>query len=147
MKLSDALQGGPAKPLKGHTPLPGNAPRTLRAGQAAANLARARKRDAAAGLAPSTAAGAVRTNVAGGASLGLGREATTKRERERERNGGREPKRMRGLGGAVGSVRGGELRLSRDEIERGNAIGGSGGSSRNAGTGKSKKGGKKGSKR
>jgi hypothetical protein len=68
----------------------------------------------------------VRTNVAGGASLGLGREATTKRERERERNGGREPKRMRGLGGAVGTVRGGQLRLSRDEVERGNAMAGGG---------------------
>ena len=100
-------------------------------------------------MAPSTAAGAVRTNVAGGASLGLGREATTKRERERERNGGREPKRQRGLGGAVGTVRGGELRLSRDEIERGNngSGGGSGGGQRSGGGGKGKKPGKKGSKR
>lgn len=55
------------------------------------------------------------------------------------------------MGGAVGVVRGGELRLSREEVERGNAMGGAGrsvsggkrGGRGGQGGGKGKKGGRK----
>ncbi|KAL8277114.1 hypothetical protein RQP46_010442 [Phenoliferia psychrophenolica] len=47
--LLQSLPMAPTKLLKGLTPLPGNAPRTLRRGQEAANLKRARARDESAG--------------------------------------------------------------------------------------------------
>lgn len=101
------------KALKGHTPLPGNAPRNLRAGQSAKNLERAIKRDEANGV----LAGSKRGRVGEGA-----REALSLREKRREDAGG-EVKRQRGLKGAVGRMGGGELRLSRDDIERVNGGG------------------------
>ncbi|KAK4050399.1 hypothetical protein OIV83_003469 [Microbotryomycetes sp. JL201] len=94
-----------SKPLKGHTPLPKNAPRTMRAGQAAANLKRAQKRDEAAG-------------INSGTSRKHGREALTLKEKRLEDAGG-EVKRQRGMKGAVGRMGGGELRLSKKDIEFG----------------------------
>ncbi|KAM0793758.1 hypothetical protein ACM66B_001176 [Microbotryomycetes sp. NB124-2] len=95
----------PTKPLKGHTPLPKNAPRTMRAGQAAANLKRAQKRDEAAGL-------------NSGTSRKHGREAMTLKEKRMEDAGG-EVKRQRGMKGAIGKMGGGELRLTKKDIEFG----------------------------
>ncbi|GAA5866488.1 hypothetical protein JCM1840_001333 [Sporobolomyces johnsonii] len=95
----------PTKPLKGHTPLPKNAPRTLRRGQNAANLKRAQARDAAAGV----LAGQKR-----------GREALTLKEKRREEGS---DKRERGLKGAVGKWGRGQISLSRDEVRRVNGMG------------------------
>ncbi|GAA5922372.1 hypothetical protein JCM1841_003087 [Sporobolomyces salmonicolor] len=95
----------PTKPLKGHTPLPKNAPRTLRRGQNAANLKRAQARDAAAGV----LAGQKR-----------GREALTLKEKRKEEGS---DKRERGLKGAVGKWGRGQISLSRDEVMRVNGMG------------------------
>lgn len=107
----------PIKKLKGLTPLPVNTPRTLRRGQSAANLKRARGRDEAAGIAPDA-------KRSGSGSGGIsGREALTLKEKRAEENGGREEKRARGMkGGAVGKMRNGGLVLSREEVDFGNRV-------------------------
>ncbi|GAA5949519.1 hypothetical protein JCM3765_002688 [Sporobolomyces pararoseus] len=114
-----------SKPLKGHTPLPKNAPRSLRSGQNAANLKRAQARDAAAGILPGS-----RT----GSSATLGREAKSLKEKRKEEG---LDKRERGMGGAVGKFGRGMISLSKGEIRRVQGMGGSGGSS------SSKRGGKR----
>ncbi|KAK4701061.1 hypothetical protein P7C70_g5180, partial [Phenoliferia sp. Uapishka_3] len=98
-----------SKPLKGLTPLPSNAPRTLRRGQEAKNLVRARGRDEAQGI----LAGAKR-----------GREATTLKEKRKEEGG---DKRERGMKGAVGKMGRGGLTLTKAEIEHVTGSGGGGG--------------------
>ncbi|KAK4049644.1 hypothetical protein OIO90_005403 [Microbotryomycetes sp. JL221] len=104
--LSD-LPLAPTKLMKGSTPLPKNAPRSMRAGQSAANLKRALKRDEASG-------------VVAGSKRGIvgGREALTKREQRLQDEGG-EIKRQRGMKGAIGRLGGGELKLSKSDIELG----------------------------
>lgn len=106
--LLSSLPLAATKTLKGLTPLPANAPRTLRRGQMAANLDRARKRDESNGI----LAGAKR-----------GREATTLKEKRAEEG----EKRQRGLGGAVGKMTRGGLVISQADVDR---IGGSGGAAR-----------------
>ncbi|BGP12478.1 hypothetical protein JCM10213_006955 [Rhodosporidiobolus nylandii] len=93
------------KALKGHTPLPKNAPRLLRKGQNAANLKRAKLRDEAAGNAVGSKKGA----------MGMGREALTLKEK-RKADG--TDKRQRGLSGAVGKYGRGQISLSKREIMR-----------------------------
>ncbi|GAA6046589.1 hypothetical protein JCM3770_006224 [Rhodotorula araucariae] len=93
----------PSKPLKGHTPLPKNAPRMLRRGQNAANLKRAQLRDAAAGH------GAGAKKAAGG----QGREALSLKEKRKAEG---TDKRQRGLGAAAGKWGRGQLSLSKKEI-------------------------------
>ena len=100
-QLLSSLPMAPTKALKGLTPLPPNAPRTLRRGQAAANLKRAQGRDAANGI------------LAGARN---GREALSLKEK-RAKEG---EKRERGLGASLGKMKGGGLTLSREEIARGN---------------------------
>lgn len=117
-----------AKPLKGHTPLPKNAPRSLRSGQNAANLRRAQARDAAAGILPGS-----RT----GSSATLGREAKSLKEKRKEEG---LDKRERGMGGAIGKYGRGMISLSKGEIRRVQGMGGSGGS---GGGGGGKRGGKR----
>lgn len=95
----------PTKALKGHTPLPKNAPRLLRKGQNAANLKRAQLRDAAAGHGQGAKKG----------SVGMGREALSLKEK-RKADG--LDKRQRGLGGAVGKWGRGQISLSKKEIMR-----------------------------
>ncbi|GAA6058527.1 hypothetical protein JCM10212_006966 [Sporobolomyces blumeae] len=115
--LPDLLRELPiesAKPLKGHTPLPKNAPRLLRRGQNAANLKRAQARDDAAGILP----GAKR-----------GREALSLKEKRAEEGS---DKRQRGMKGAVGKFGRGQISLSKDEIRRVQGMGG--GSSRGEGS-------------
>ncbi|GAA5828208.1 hypothetical protein JCM11251_002636 [Rhodosporidiobolus azoricus] len=102
----------PTKALKGHTPLPKNAPRTLRRGQNAANLKRAQLRDEAAGNAVGSKKGA----------LGMGREAMSLKEK-RKADG--MDKRQRGIGGAVGKMGRGQLSLSKKEISKISGPGGS----------------------
>ncbi|GAA5892087.1 hypothetical protein JCM6882_005691 [Rhodosporidiobolus microsporus] len=101
----------PTKALKGHTPLPKNAPRLLRRGQNAANLKRAQSRDDAAGNAVGSKKGL----------QGMGREALSLKEK-RKLDG--TDKRQRGIGGAVGKMGRGQLSLSKKEISK---ISGSGG--------------------
>ncbi|BGP21404.1 hypothetical protein JCM10295v2_000279 [Rhodotorula toruloides] len=93
----------PAKALKGHTPLPKNAPRLLRRGQNAANLQRAQARDEAAGFAKGAKKG----------TAGQGREALSLKEK-RKVDG--KDKRQRGLGGAMGKWGRGQIRLSKKEV-------------------------------
>ncbi|BGP36421.1 hypothetical protein JCM10450v2_000319 [Rhodotorula kratochvilovae] len=93
----------PTKALKGHTPLPKNAPRLLRKGQNAANLKRAQLRDAAAGH------GAGAKKAAGG----QGREALSLKEKRKVEGS---DKRQRGLGAAAGKWGRGQLSLSKKEI-------------------------------
>ncbi|GAA6035942.1 hypothetical protein JCM8097_005177 [Rhodosporidiobolus ruineniae] len=100
----------PTKALKGHTPLPKNAPRLLRKGQNAANLKRAQARDEAAGNAVGSKKGA----------MGMGREALSLKEK-RKLDG--TDKRQRGLKGAAGKFGRGQLSLSKQDIRR---IGGPG---------------------
>ncbi|GAA5856193.1 hypothetical protein JCM8547_000813 [Rhodosporidiobolus lusitaniae] len=95
----------PTKALKGHTPLPKNAPRTLRRGQNAANLKRAQLRDEAAGNAVGSKKG----------SLGMGREALSLKEK-RKLDG--TDKRQRGLKGAVGKWGRGQVSLSKQDIRK-----------------------------
>jgi len=83
-------------------------PRTLRKGQSAVNLARAQKRDAAAG-------------VLAGAKVG--REALSLKEK-RKVDG--DDERQRGQGGAVGKMVRGGLVLSKDDIRMGMGGGGGG---------------------
>ncbi|KAI5481404.1 hypothetical protein MNV49_004160 [Pseudohyphozyma bogoriensis] len=103
--LLASLPTAPTKVLKGLTPLPSNAPRTLRRGQAAANLKRARLRDEAQGV----SAGAKKRD----------REATTLKEKRHSEGS---DKRQRGMGGAIGVMTKGGLRLSKDDIDRGNGV-------------------------
>lgn len=104
--LPDLLRELPiasSKPLKGHTPLPKNAPRLLRKGQNAANLKRAQARDDAAGFGQGAKKGAV----------GMGREALSLKERRKAEG---TDKRQRGIGGAAGKWGRGQLSLSQKEI-------------------------------
>ncbi|SCV68073.1 BQ2448_194 [Microbotryum intermedium] len=96
--LLRALQQDSPRPIKGRTPLPKNAPRSLKAGQAAGNLKKAKARDDAAGI-----------------LLGAkqGREMLSLKERRIEEGG---DKRQRGVKGVVGRLSSGELRLSKDDI-------------------------------
>ncbi|GAA6020251.1 hypothetical protein JCM10207_004386 [Rhodosporidiobolus poonsookiae] len=106
--LPDLLRDLPLEPkkaLKGHTPLPKNAPRTLRRGQNAANLKRAQARDAAAGNAAGSKKG----------REGMGREALSLKEKRKAEGG---DKRQRGLGAAVGKWGRGQISLSKHEIRR-----------------------------
>ncbi|KAM0751027.1 hypothetical protein T439DRAFT_380050 [Meredithblackwellia eburnea MCA 4105] len=98
--LLSSLPLAPTKALKGHTPLPSNAPRTLRKGQNAANLSRAQRRDAINGL------------VKKGE-----REATTLKERRKDR-GEEGEDRHRGMRGGVGRLVGGELKIRKKDVER-----------------------------
>ncbi|GAA6023613.1 hypothetical protein JCM11491_006056 [Sporobolomyces phaffii] len=116
------LAGHAAKPLKGHTPLPKNAPRSLRSGQNAANLKRAQARDAAQGI----LAGSKLGTTAGS----LGREAKSLKEKRREDG---TDKRERGMGGAVGKFGRGMISLSKGEIARVQGMGGAGGASARGG--------------
>lgn len=102
--LLSSLPTAPQKVLKGLTPLPKNAPRTLRRGQSAANLKRAQGRDEAAGI----VAGANRSG-------GMGREALTLKEK-RKADG--DDKRERGMGSKVGKMSAGGLRISREDISK-----------------------------
>lgn len=116
-----ALPTAPTKLLKGLTPLPVNAPRTLRRGQSAKNLTRAQGRDEANGL------------IAGS----KGREAKSLGEkRKAEGTDGRE----RGMNSSFGKMRGGGIFLSRDEISLGS--GESGNSSRGGKGGRGGRGGR-----
>lgn len=104
--LPDLLRELPiasSKPLKGHTPLPKNAPRLLRKGQNAANLKRAQARDDAAGFGQGAKKGAV----------GMGREALSLKEKRKAEGS---DKRQRGIGGAAGKWGRGQLSLSQKEI-------------------------------
>lgn len=101
----------PSKPLKGHTPLPKNAPRLLRKGQNAANLKRAQQRDAAAGH------GSGAKKAAGG----QGREALSLKEKRKAEG---TDKRQRGLGASAGKWGRGQLSLSKREIMSINGPGG-----------------------
>lgn len=104
--LPDLLRELPiaaSKPRKGHTPLPKNAPRTLRRGQNAANLKRAQARDDAAGFGQGAKKGAV----------GMGREALSLKEKRKAEGG---DKRQRGIGGAAGKWGRGQLSLSKKEV-------------------------------
>ncbi|KWU46796.1 hypothetical protein RHOSPDRAFT_24416 [Rhodotorula sp. JG-1b] len=104
--LPDLLRELPiasSKPLKGHTPLPKNAPRLLRKGQNAANLKRAQARDDAAGFGQGAKKGAV----------GMGREALSLKEKRKAEG---TDKRQRGIGGAAGKWGRGQLSLSQKEI-------------------------------
>jgi len=93
----------PTKTLKGHTPLPKNAPRLLRKGQNAANLKRAQLRDEAAGHGTGA-------KKAGG---GQGREALSLKEKRKAEG---TDKRQRGLGASAGKFGRGQLSLSKKEI-------------------------------
>ncbi|GAA5922661.1 Faf1p [Sporobolomyces koalae] len=131
--LPDLLRELPiaqTKPLKGHTPLPKNAPRSLRAGQNAANLKRAQLRDAASGLAPGS------TRTAGGTGLGLSREAKTLKEKRKEEG---LDHRERGLGARVGRFGRGMISLSKGEISRVQGMGSSSSSFSRGGGGGGKK--------
>lgn len=108
--LLSSLPTAPTKKLKGLTPLPVNTPRTLRRGQSAANLKRARGRDEAAGIAPDAKRGF------------SGREALSLKEKREMDNGGKEEKRERGMKGSLGKMRNGGLVLSRDEVDFGNGV-------------------------
>ncbi|GAA5972676.1 hypothetical protein JCM11641_002969 [Rhodosporidiobolus odoratus] len=112
--LADLLRDLPiekSKALKGHTPLPKNAPRTLRRGQNAANLKRAQLRDEAAGNATGSKKG----------TMGMGREALTLKEKRKAEG---TDKRQRGLSGAVGKWGRGQISLSKHEIRKVNGPGG-----------------------
>ncbi|BGO99190.1 hypothetical protein NBRC10513v2_000295 [Rhodotorula toruloides] len=93
----------PTKALKGHTPLPKNAPRLLRRGQNAANLKRAQARDEAAGFSKGAKKG----------TAGQGREAPSLKEKRKVEG---KDKRQRGLGGAMGKWGRGQIRLSKKEV-------------------------------
>ncbi|GAA5908016.1 Atg39p [Sporobolomyces salmoneus] len=135
--LPDLLRSLPlasSKPLKGHTPLPKNAPRSLRSGLAAANLKRAQARDAAAGILPGS------KQIGSVATLGLGlgsREAKSLKEKRKEEG---LDKRERGMGAAVGKFGRGMISLSKGEIRRVQGMGGSGSSGSGGG---GKRGGKR----
>jgi hypothetical protein len=136
--LLSSLPTAPTKKLKGLTPLPVNTPRTLRRGQSAANLKRARGRDEAAGIAPDAKRGV------------SGREALSLREKREMENGGKEEKRERGMRGSLGKMRNGGLVLSREEVDFGNGVvpkgmkrGGRGGGSSRGGRGGGGRGGRK----
>ncbi|GAA5925101.1 hypothetical protein JCM3775_006366 [Rhodotorula graminis] len=101
----------PTKTLKGHTPLPKNAPRLLRKGQNAANLKRAQLRDEAAGH------GTGAKKAAGG----QGREALSLKEKRKAEG---TDKRQRGLGASAGKFGRGQLSLSKKEIMSINGPGG-----------------------
>ncbi|SCZ91564.1 BZ3500_MvSof-1268-A1-R1_Chr1-2g01492 [Microbotryum saponariae] len=86
------------RPMKGQTLLPKNAPRSLRAGQAAGNLKKAKAWDDAAGI-----------------SIGAKRGCKTQSLKEKRMEDGCN-KRQRGMKGVVGRLNSGELRLSKDDI-------------------------------
>lgn len=104
-EISEIVRSLPVKadraPKGERAPLPANTPRLLRKGQNEANLRRAKARD--------DALGRVKKNE---------REAKTKKESRKAKTGS-DGSQTRGLRGAIGSFRGGELRLSKSDVLRG----------------------------